>query len=141
MKKSSILLAGTLLVAFAWACAGTPGPGEASYPFNLSGEYAGQLSVDGMAFPTEVEIETGTGGELRGTYHVTDPVSMEGGITGSIVGDTVRFDLRYTNPMDGCGGTLGATGTVEEGGSAFAGRVRVDDSCGGSLSGRFSFKR
>jgi len=29
------------LVAVAWACAGTPGPGDAGYPFNLSGTYAG----------------------------------------------------------------------------------------------------
>jgi hypothetical protein len=41
----------------------------------------------------------------------------------------------------GCGGTLDGTGTVTEGGESFAGRVRVNDSCGGYLSGTFSFKK
>jgi hypothetical protein len=141
MKRSIVFLAATLVAVLAWACAGTPGPGDAGYPYNLSGHYEGQLSVEGMAFPTELEIETGMGGEIRGTYHVTAPADMEGDISGSVVADTARFNLHYTNPMDGCGGTLDGTGTVEEGGAGFAGRVRVDDSCGGYLSGTFSFKK
>ncbi len=124
-----------------WACAGTPGPGEAGYPYNLSGEYRGEILVEGMAFGTVLDVETGAGGEIRGSYQVTDPISMTGEVTGTLVADTARFSLRYMNPMDGCGGTLDGTGVVDEGGGAYAGRVRVNDSCGGYLSGRFSLKR
>jgi len=43
--------------------------------------------------------------------------------------------------MDGCGGILDGTGTVEEGGDAFSGRARVNDSCGGYLSGTFALRK
>ena len=68
-------------------------------------------------------------------------MTMSGGLAGAIVADTARFSLNYSNPMDGCGGTLEGSGPVEEGGEGFGGRVRVNDSCYGYLSGTFSMKR
>ncbi len=141
MKRIALASGIFLLAVGLWACAGTPGPGEAGYPFNLSGIYNGEVSVDGMVFPSSLDIETGAGGEIRGTYEVTSPVNMSGGLTGSLVADTARFNFSYMNPLDGCGGTLDGTGRVAEGGASFAGRVRVNDSCGGYLSGTFSFKK
>jgi hypothetical protein len=128
-------------VTLAFACAGTPGPGEVGYPYNLSGPYAGQILVEGMAFSFEMDLRTEPGGALQGTYAVTDPISMYGDVAGSIVADTARFSLQYMNPMDGCGGTLDGTGAVESGGGNLAGRVRVNDSCNGYLSGTFSTKK
>jgi len=128
------------LTAGTWACAGTPGPGEAGYPFNLSGSYTGEIFVEGMAFSFGMDVQTRKGGAFEGTYAVTSPVSMTGAVAGTLVADTARFAMEYVNPMDGCGGTLDGTGTVESGGAAFGGRVRVNDSCNGFLSGTFSVK-
>jgi hypothetical protein len=126
------------LMAVTWACAGTPGPGDSGYPFNLSGIYGGEILVEGMVFSFEMDVRTQPGGGFEGTYAVTSPVSMSGPLVGDIVADTARFSLDYVNPMDGCGGNLDGTGTVEPGGAAFNGRVRVNDSCNGYLSGTFS---
>lgn len=128
-------------VTLALACAGTPGPGEAGYPYNLTGSYAGQIIVEGMAFSFEMDLRTEPGGALQGTYAVTDPISMSGDVAGSIVADTARFSLEYVNPMDGCGGTLDGTGAVESGGGNLNGRVRVNDSCNGYLAGTFSTRK
>ena len=129
------------LLGVVWACAGTPGPGETGYPFNISGAYEGEVAVEGQAFSFELEVQTQPGGAFEGTYAVSSPIGMSGPVTGMVVADTATFSLEYMNPMDGCGGTLEATGRVETGGDAFAGRVRVNDSCGGLLSGSFSMRR
>ena len=62
-------------------------------------------------------------------------------MTGSVVADSVEFNIEYMHPMDGCGRVLDATGAVEEGGGALSGRVRVNDSCGGYLTGTFPLQR
>lgn len=130
-----------LLGVLTWACAGTPGPGDPGYPFNLSGQYSGEIYVEGMAFSFEMDLRTRPGGELGGTYAVTSPVSMTGDIAGTLVADTARFSLDYVNPMDGCGGTLDGTGVVGSDGEEFGGRVRVNDTCNGYLSGTFSTRK
>jgi len=124
-----------------WACAGTPGPGDPEYPFNLSGTYAGEIYVEGMAFSLEMDLRTRPGGEFGGTYAVTSPVSMTGDVSGTLAADTALFSLEYVNPMDGCGGTLNGTGTVSAGAAEFTGRVRVNDDCNGYLSGTFSTRK
>jgi hypothetical protein len=134
-------LGALVLGAFVWACAGNPGPGDPGYPFNLSGLYGGQIFVEGMAFSFEIDVQTRPGGEFGGTYAVTSPVSMTGDVAGTLVADTARFSLDYVNPMDGCGGTLDGTGTVTGDGEQFAGRVRVNDTCNGYLSGTFSTRK
>jgi hypothetical protein len=129
------------LVAVTWACAGTPGPGDTDYPFNLLGTYTGEVVVEGTAFSFEMDVQTHSGGGFDGSYVVTSPVGMSGPLVGTLVADTARFSLDYVNPSDGCGGNLDATGTVEPGGGSLAGRVRVNDSCNGYLSGTFSVTR
>lgn len=130
-----------ILLGASWACAGTPGPGDAGYSFNLSGAYTGEAVVEGTAFAFAMEVRTQSGGGFEGTYAVTDPVRMSGPLIGEIVADTARFSLDYVNPTDGCGGNLDGTGTVEPGGDRLAGRVRVHDSCNGDLTGTFSAAR
>ena len=44
------------LLAVTWACAGTPGPGDTDYPFNLLGSYTGQVMLEGTAFSFGMEI-------------------------------------------------------------------------------------
>ena len=119
MKSALRWGVGIGIMAGIWACAGTPGPGQADYPFNLSGAYAGEMAVEGQYFSVGMDVQTRQGGEVSGTYQVTSPVSMSGEVSGSVQADTVRFSLNYMNPMDGCGGTVDGTGTIEEGGGAF----------------------
>jgi len=123
------------------ACAGNPGPGDAGFPFNLYGAYGGEIVVDATPFGVVMEVQTRAGGVLEGSYEVNDPVYMSGSVTGSIVADSVKFTLQYMNPLDGCGGVLEGEGTVDEGGAALLGQVRVNDSCGGYLAGTFSMQR
>jgi len=140
VRGSALLSLAAALVTF-WACAGTPGPGEEGYPYNLSGSYEGAILVEGMSFTTSLELRTGPGGFMEGSYTVMDPVTMSGDVAGSLVADTARFSMDYVNPMDGCGGTLEGTGVVEEDGEAFAGRARINDACNGYLSGTFRFRK
>ena len=141
MRRIAGFIAAFVPALTVWACATNPGPGEAGYPFNLTGAYEGEIVVDGMPFGVGMELQTRAGGALEGSYEVIEPVNMSGSVTGSIVADSVTFTLDYMNPMDGCGGILDGTGTVEEGGDAFSGRARVNDSCGGYLSGTFALRK
>jgi hypothetical protein len=141
MRRSTLGSLALMLVFGTVACASNPGPGEAGYPFNLEGAYTGEVVVDGMPFSLAFEVRTGAVGAVSGTYEVTDPVSMSGPVTGTLVADTVKVHLTYMNPMDGCGGTFDGTGVVEKGGDAFSGHARVNDSCGGYLSGTFAVRR
>lgn len=140
LRVSTVLLLIGVLTALS-ACAGTPGPGEGGYPFNLSGSYQGAILVEGMSFDTSLDLRTGPGGRVEGSYAVTNPVSMSGDLAGTLVADTARFSMDYVNPMDGCSGTLEGTGVVEAGGESFAGRARINDACNGSLSGTFRFTK
>ena len=143
--KRSMVLAGFLpalaLTLAVWACAASPGPGEAGYLYNLSGDYRGGLMVEGFSFGLTMELRTGPGGSLTGDYRVTDPVGMSGPVTGTLVADSVSFSLDYLNPMDGCGGLLQGEGRVEAGGESFTGRARLNDSCHGFLVATFAMRR
>jgi len=130
-----------VIAGMAAACAGNPGPGEPGYPFNLQGVYSGEVLIEGEAYGVTMDLATGPGGVLDGSYQVTSPIRMAGSLNGALVADTVTFTLSYTNPMDGCGGTLDGTGTVAEGRQSFSGRASVNDSCGGYLSGTFMMRR
>lgn len=141
MKRLPTLALASLTAAIFWGCAGTPGPGEAGYPFNLSGTYQGEIFVEGMSFGTTLELRTTPGGGMEGSYAVTSPVTMSGGVEGTLVADTAQFALGYVNPMDGCSGRLEGTGVVEEGGASFSGRARINDACNGYLTGTFRFRR
>ena len=141
MKRMAGYLVVAVVAVALWACAGTPGPGDPGYAFNLSGTYQGEIVVDGTPFGAKMEVLTGVGGALEGTYEVLSPVEMAGAVTGAVVADSVTFQLNYLNPMDGCGGVMDGKGTVEEGGDAFSGRAQVNDSCGGFLSGTFALQK
>lgn len=141
MKRLAQLVFGSIAAVPILTCAGTPGPGEADYPYNLSGSFGGSIMVEGMGFSTVLEFATEEGGERRGTFQITNPVAMDGEAVGNPVADGARFHLSSMNPADGCGGTLDGTGIVQEGGGAFAGSLQVNGACGGYPSGRHSFRK
>ena len=61
------------LAAAITACAGTPGPGDAGYPYNVEGAYTGSITVNGVPFAGNLTVEIGEGGVVRGTFNVTQP--------------------------------------------------------------------
>ena len=121
------------------ACAGTPGPGEQGYAYNLVGEYSGQFSVQGQSLPATMELDTAPGGTLMGTFGIS-MMGIEGTVEGDIVGDQVTYAASYYNPDSGCDGVASAQGTISEDGDSVEGQIEVVE-CGNYLTGSFSFSR
>jgi hypothetical protein len=123
------------------ACAGTPGPGDSGYPFNVSGTYSGQFAVEGQVFAANMELQTGPGGVVTGRFEIRQPVQLSGTVEGSLLGTQLTITASYdNNPMTGCSGDAGGTVTVAEGGASFSGPITVSD-CGDMLSGTMRFSR
>jgi hypothetical protein len=53
------------------ACAGTPGPGDSGYAYNVEGDNDGVATVDGQAFSGPMQLSTAPGGIVTGSYRVT----------------------------------------------------------------------
>jgi len=128
-----------------WACAGTPGPGQEGYAYNVDGLYAGRLMVDGEPFDGTLELRTGRGGRVRGSFSVRAPLEIEGRVEGSVVDDLLRVTLTYESAARGAGGQacesrIEGILTVTAGGDIFEGPVTITD-CGDALPGRMSFRR
>jgi len=127
------------------ACAGNPAPGDAGYAFNVEGLYAGRLMVEGDPFDGTVELRTGRGGRVRGSFVMRAPLEVEGRLEGSLVDDLLRVTLTYETEPRGPGTTaceslIEGILTVSRGGDVFEGPVTITD-CGDALSGRMSFRR
>ena len=128
-----------LTAALLSACAGTPGPGEVGYPFNVTGSYSGDLTVDGNGLGATLAIETGAGGIVTGTVRVPE-IGITAPAEGTLVGDQLVLRIRYKNPGNGCDGIAEVTATVTEGGAAIAGPMAVTE-CGQSMGGSARFRR
>ncbi len=133
----------TAVMAFGalFACAHLPVPGEPGYPYNLDGTYRIRFSVEGESYSGTADLSTAMGGAVTGEFRLTGPMRVDGGMEGTISGDTLTWTGDYTMPSQGCTGTTRGSGPIAEGGASVSGRVRIDDSCFGRLSGRFSFNR
>ena len=136
--KTHRLAALALLVALA-ACAGTPGPGDPGYLFNVAGDYSGQFAVGGQALPANMVLDTAPGGVVTGAFGVP-MMGIEGEIEGEIVGDQITFVAGYHNPETGCDGVASAAGTVTENGASLEGQIEVTE-CGEYMAGSFRFSR
>jgi hypothetical protein len=127
------------------ACAGNPGPGDGRYVYNVEGLYAGRLMVEGEPFDGTVELRTGRGGRVRGSFVMRAPLEVEGSLEGNLVDDLLRVTLTYeTEPRRAgtaaCASLIEGILTVSPGGDVFEGPVTITD-CGDALSGRMSFRR
>ena len=123
------------------ACAGTPGPGESGYAYNLTGTYSGTLDVEGMPLSTVLELSTAPGGAVTGTFTVTGMGPVSGELTGTIAEDAFVFSVRYNRTAEGCSGVLSGRATVPTGGGEFSSSVGIDDGCDGSLAGYLRVSR
>ena len=75
-----------LSLAMLAACAGTPGPGDSGYPYNVAGPYTGQFVVDGEALPSTIQLQTHAGGVVTGSFNVS-PLGISGELEGTVIGD------------------------------------------------------
>lgn len=132
-------LAAVLSLALLAACAGTPGPGDSGYMYNVIGPYTGQFVVDGQPLPGTLQLDTGSGGVVMGTFGVP-MMGITGELEGLVVDDQLTFTGNYNNPETGCDGVAEVTATIEEGGTAIRGRIEVSE-CGQFLSGTVRFSR
>lgn len=120
-------------------CAGTPGPGQAGYPFNLDGTYTGRVFFAGDPFDATLDLDTSGGGAVRGTFRVSAPVSISGPVEGVIVDNLLRLTISYRSP-GGCDGSLEGVLTIERSGETVDGPITVRD-CGEPIAGRLGFRR
>lgn len=122
------LLAGAVLAAA--ACSGNPMPGDRGYPHNLTGIYDSTFETMGVEYSGPAEIATSPGGLVYGKVELGVPEEIVGDLSGSIVGDTLRFESSYER-AGGCVGMLSGEGVIAEGGGSVVGEAVVDDDCAG----------
>jgi hypothetical protein len=132
-------LTAAVSVALLAACAGTPGPGDSGYMYNVIGPYTGQFVVDGQALPGTMQLETAAGGAVTGTFAV-QMMGITGDLEGMVVDDQLTFKGNYHNGETGCDGIAEVTATIGEDGTTIRGRIEVSE-CGQFLSGTVRFSR
>jgi len=137
MQRLRISLSFIVLVLA--ACAGTPGPGDPGYAFNVVGPYSGRFLIDNQPFDATLQLQTSSGGRVRGTFRVVSPIEIDGRVEGVIVDGLLRLTVTYRN-AEGCDGRIEGILTVERGGGSFDGPVTVTD-CGDPIAGQMSFRR
>ena len=123
------------------ACAGNPQPGEQGYPYNLTGQYQAEFVVDGTPYRGTMDLSTATGGAVSGSFTVTQPARVVGTVEGAIVADTLDFQMPYEILDNGCAGTVSGRAGIAEGGTGFGSPIRLDDSCGGEMTGSVTVTR
>jgi hypothetical protein len=135
-----IALCLVILATMTFACAGNPRPGEAGYPYNLTGSYRAEFVVQGTPYRGDMNLTTAPGGIVSGSFSVTGPDAVVGTVEGTIATDSLAFVMPYEQ-VGGCAGTVEGTAAVSEGGAGFASPIKVQDSCGGTLSGTVTVER
>lgn len=130
-----------LCAAFAAACAGNPQPGDSGYPFNLTGRYQAEFLVEGSPYRGTMDLTTAPGGAVTGSFAVTDPGQVVGTVEGTIVADSLDFEIPYEILENGCAGVVRGRGAIVEGGSGLAGPIQLDDACDGQMSGSLTLTR
>ena len=123
-------------------CAGTPGPGDAGYPYNVDGDYSGSLMVAGLTMTGTIGVSTQPGGMVTGTVSVNRPIQINGTLNGTLAGDQLTVGIAYgNNPATGCsGGTMDGALTISEHGANISGPVKIAD-CGEMLDATINFSR
>jgi hypothetical protein len=138
MSISRRLTAPVLVVLLA-SCAGNPGPGEPGYPFNVSGTYSGQFTVEGQAISATLSLETAKGGAVTGEVRVAE-MGIVAKVEGTVVGSQLNLRIVYRNPSTSCDGLAESTATIGEGGVTISGPVAITE-CGQPMGGSLSFRR
>ena len=138
IKTSGLLILAALVVG----CAGSPGPGDSGYPYNVAGDYSGSLTVAGVTMTGTIQVSTQPGGAVTGTVSVNRPIQINGTLNGALAGDQLTVGIAYgNNPATGCsGGTMDGALTISEHGANISGAVKIAD-CGEILDATIDFSR
>ncbi len=138
IKTSGLLILAALVVG----CAGSPGPGDSGYPYNVAGDYSGSLTVAGVTMTGTIQVSTQPGGAVTGTVSVNRPIQINGTLNGALAGDQLTVGIAYgNNPATGCsGGTMDGALTIAEHGANISGAVKITD-CGEILDATIDFSR
>ena len=131
-----------VLAGLVVGCAGSPGPGDAGYPYNVAGDYSGSLTVAGVTMTGTIQVSTQPGGGVTGTVSVNRPIQINGTLNGILAGDQLTVGIAYgNNPATGCsGGTMDGALTISEHGANISGAVKIAD-CGEILDATIDFSR
>jgi len=131
-----------VLAGLVAGCAGSLGPGDAGYPYNVDGDYSGSLMVAGLTMTGTIGISTQPGGMVTGTVSVNRPIQINGTLNGTLAGDQLTVGIAYgNNPATGCsGGTMDGALTISEHGANISGAVKIAD-CGEMLDATINFSR
>ena len=130
-----------LATMFVAACAGNPKPGESGYPYNLTGRYQAEFLVEGTPYRGTMDLTTAPGGAVTGSFAVTDPGQVVGSVEGTIVADSLDFQIPYEILENGCAGVVTGRGAIAEGGSGLGGAIELEDACDGQMSGTLTLTR
>ena len=130
-----------LFAAFAAACAGNPEPGESGYPYNLTGRYQAEFVVEGTPYRGTMDLSTAPGGAVTGSFTVSDPAEVVGSVEGTLLADSLDFQMPYEILETGCAGVVRGRGAVAEAGAGMGGAIQVDDACDGQMSGTLTLTR
>jgi hypothetical protein len=122
------------------ACAGNPKPGEQGYPYNLTGSYQAEFLVDGSPYRGSMNLSTAPGGAVSGSFTLTEPMQIVGTVEGTIVADTVDFQMPYEIVENSCAGVVHGRGAIAAGGTVASTPVRID-SCDAQLNGTMTLTR
>ena len=131
-----------VLTGLVVGCAGSPGPGDAGYLYNVAGDYSGSLTVAGVTMTGTIQVSTQPGGGVTGTVSVNRPIQINGTLNGALAGDQLTVGIAYgNNPATGCsGGTMDGALTIAEHGANISGAVKITD-CGEILDATIDFSR
>lgn len=132
------------VIALLAACATAPAPGDTGYAYNVEGTYVGRLVVDREAFEATLDMHTGPGGRVSGSFAVRAPLQIDGDVSGTVIDDLLRVTLSYASGAEdgggGCPGTIEGILTVSPGGGTVGGPVTISD-CVDRLTGSLTFRR
>jgi len=119
-------------VAVIAACSGNPMPGDAGYPYNMTGMYDASVETLGTVYAGPAEIATSPGGIIYGKIELDGPESVTGDLEGTISGDTLTWESHYER-AGGCTGLISGVGIIAEGGGSVSGDAVVADDCLGDM--------
>ena len=145
-RPGLLLLAGAVLLL---GCATRATPGDPGYPHNVSGTYAGRVTLDGAEYEAVVRMRTARDGTVSGVLAAAPldvPAgeasgSMEGDFSGTVHGRSLVWRSAWVVPSTGCSGVLLGRGPVASGGGAVEGEVRLVGSCEASAGGTYRLSR
>jgi quinoprotein glucose dehydrogenase len=116
---------GDYVIAYALPAPGAKPAASAAPTF---GGFDGEVHVGKWRFPANWQL-TAHGDSVTGTFRGPD-TALNGSLTGTFVGDTLRFAAKWEIPARKCTGTLDAIATFANYGMLIDGKFTLNASCG-----------